>query len=86
VPDNLPRLRGRVTGAPADRLASMRVEINGPIFGSLQAPVRADGTFTFDNLTPGAYWLTIPQAPQLQPMYIAVDWNGANVTVPVPPR
>jgi len=85
VPQNLPRLRGRVTGVPADRLSSMRVEINGPIFGVLQAPVRADGSFAFENITPGAYWLKIPQAPQLEPMYIAVDWTGADVTVPVPP-
>ena len=86
VPDNLPRLRGRVTGVPADRLAQMRVEINGPIFGLLQSPIRADGSFAFENLTPGAYWLKIPQAPQLEPMYIAVDWDGADVTVAVPPR
>ena len=86
VPENLPRLHGRVTGVPADRLSSLRVEINGPIFGVLQAPVRPDGSFTFDNITPGAYWLKIPQAPQLEPMYIAVDWTGADVTVPVPQR
>lgn len=86
APDNLPRLRGRVTGVPADRLSSMRVEINGPIFGVLQAPLRPDGSFAFDNITPGAYWLKIPQAPQLEPLYIAVDWTGADVTVQIPPR
>jgi hypothetical protein len=86
APANLPRLRGRVTGLPANRLSSLRVEINGPIFGVLQAPVRGDGSFVFENITPGAYWLKIPQAPQLEPIYIAVDWDGADVTVAVPPR
>jgi hypothetical protein len=86
VPDKLPRLQGRVTGVARDRLSSMRVEISGPIFGTVRAPVRADGTFAFQDLTPGAYWLTIPEAPQLQPIYVAVDWSGANVTVAVPPR
>ena len=85
VPDNLPRLRGRVTGVPANRLSSLRVEINGPIFGVLQVPVRADGSFVFENVTPGAYWLKIPQAPQFEPIYVAVDWDGADVTVAVPP-
>lgn len=86
APANLPRLRGRVTGVPANRLASLRVEISGPIFGDLQAPVRADGSFVFDNITPGAYWLKIPQVPQLEPIYVAVDWDGADVAVAVPPR
>lgn len=86
VPDNLPRLRGRVTGVPPGQLTSMRVEINGPIFGVVQAPVRADGSFEFTDLTPGAYWVKIPQAPQLEPIYVAVDWQGASVTVPVPQR
>jgi hypothetical protein len=86
VPDNLPRLRGHVTGVPADRLSSMRVEISGPIFGKLQSAIRADGSFAFENITPGAYWLSIPQAPQFEAIYVAVDWDGANVTVAVPPR
>jgi len=30
--------------------------------------------------------LKIPQAPQLEPIYIAVDWDCADVTVAVPPR
>jgi len=86
VPDNLPRLHGRVTGVPPDRLSKMRVEISGPIFGVLHSAVRADGSFSFENITPGAYWLRIPQAPQLEPMYVAVDWDGADVTVAIPSR
>ena len=86
APANLPRLRGRVTGVPAAQLSSMRVEISGPIFGKLQAPVKSDGTFEFRDITPGAYWLAIPKVPKLEPLYIAVDWDGADVTVPIPAR
>jgi len=85
-PANLPRLRGRVTGVPAAQLSAMRVEISGPIFGKLQAPVRSDGTFEFRDITPGAYWLAIPKVPTLEPLYIAVDWDGADVTIPIPAR
>ena len=86
APANLPRLRGKVTGVAAAQLSTMRVEISGPIFGKLQAPVRADGTFEFRDITPGAYWLAIPKAPQLEPLYVAVDWDGADVTVRIPAR
>jgi hypothetical protein len=86
VPDNLPSLKGRVTGVSPERLASMQVEINGPIFGVLRTPVRSDGSFEFQNITPGAYWVKIPQVPDMEPPYVAVDWEGANVTIAVPPR
>jgi hypothetical protein len=84
VPDNLPRMRGRVTGAPASRRGSMRVEISGPIIGKLESSVRPDGSFEFQDLTPGAYWVRIPQVAALQPVYVAVDWDGADVTLAVP--
>jgi len=84
VPDNLPQLKGRVTGVPPDRLASMRVEIDGPIFGVLQSGIKPDGSFAFTNVTPGAYWVRIPQAPQFEPIYVAIDWDGADVTLAIP--
>jgi hypothetical protein len=84
VPENLPALKGRVTGVPAARLATMAVEINGPIFGKLRSNIRPDGTFEFANITPGAYWVTIPQVPGMEPPYVAVDWYGGNVTINVP--
>ena len=62
VPDNLPRLRGRVTGAAAARLQSMHVEVSGPIIGKLQSAVRADGSFEIQDLTPGGYWVRIYRA------------------------
>jgi hypothetical protein len=86
VPDNLPTLKGRVTGLPASRLASMRVEINGPIFGKLRSAIKPDGSFEFPSITPGAYWVAIPEAPEFEPIYVAVDWDGANVTLAVPAR
>jgi hypothetical protein len=86
VPDDLPRMRGRVTGAAANRLASMRVEISGPIVGKLESAVKPDGSFEFQNLTPGGYWVTIPQATGLEPLYVFVDFDGADVTLAVPAR
>lgn len=84
VPENLPTLKGRVTGAPPNQLATMRVEINGPIFGKLRTSIKPDGSFEFPNITPGAYWVAIPQAPKFEPIYVAVDWDGADVTLAVP--
>ena len=86
VPDNLPRLRGRVTGAAAARLQSMRVEISGPIIGKLQSPVRPDGSFEFQDLTPGGYWVRIPEAPELDASYVAVNWDGADIALALPAR
>ena len=86
VPDNLPRLRGRVTGAAPDRLGSMRVEISGPIIGKLESAVRPDGSFEFQDLTPGGYWVRIPQAPELQAIYVAVNWDGADLALALPAR
>jgi hypothetical protein len=84
VPANLPRLRGRITGVPPARLPTLKVEINGPIFGVLQSAVKADGSFDFPEVTPGSYWLRIPQIPQMEPFYIAVEWDDREVTVDVP--
>jgi hypothetical protein len=86
VPENLPRLKGRVTGVAANRLASMRVEISGPIFGVLRSDIKPDGSFDFPNITPGAYWVRIPQVPEFEPIYVAVDWDGADVTLDVTGR
>jgi hypothetical protein len=85
VPENLPTLKGRVTGVPASRLATMRVEINGPIFGVLRSAIKPDGSFEFPSITPGAYWVAVPGSG-FEPIYVAVDWDGANVTLAVPAR
>jgi hypothetical protein len=84
APDNLPTLRGRITGVSADRLRSMKVEATGPIVGSLQADVRPDGSFEFAAVTPGGYWVRIPTAPAVAPEYVAVDFDGGNVAIKIP--
>jgi hypothetical protein len=81
APDNLARLRGRLTGIPAAQLPMLTVEMEGPIFGKLQSRVKADGSFEFPEVTPGSYWLTIPQLPQFEPFYVAMEWDNRDVTV-----
>src|SRR6478672_6982193 len=61
APRQLPHVRGRVTGLPAARLASAKVELSGPIVGSLEAAVSPDGSFEFASATPGNYRLRLPQ-------------------------
>lgn len=83
APDKLPKLRGRVTGVPAGRPGTLRVEAEGPIIGNLQATVKADGTFDFGEVTPGAYWVKVLQFPQMEPLYVAMEWDDRDVTVDV---
>jgi hypothetical protein len=84
APNNLPRLRGRVTGVPAAQLARLTVQINGPIFGVLQSAVKADGSFDFPEVVPGAYWLKILQFPQMEPLYVAMEWENRDIAVAAP--
>jgi hypothetical protein len=78
APVNLPSLRGRVNGAPANA----RVEITGPIVGNVTANIAADGTFTFPALVPGLYYLRVPQMPSLATTNVVVTSQGTNeVTV-----
>jgi hypothetical protein len=86
APRQLPHVRGRVTGLPAARLASAKVELSGPIVGSLEAAVSPDGSFEFASATPGNYRLRLPQVPELAPMYVVVTWSDADVQVAVPGR
>jgi len=82
APKQLPRLRGRVTGVPANATA----QITGPIVGSATAAIGADGTFEFPALVPGLYFLRIPQAPSLGTTTVAVTPQGANEIAIGPPR
>ena len=78
TPRELPALRGRVTAAPGS-LGSARVEITGPVIGTLEAPIKADGSFEFAALPKGLYRLRVPQLPQLSPVNVVVDSSGADV-------
>ena len=84
APNNLPRLHGRITGLPAAQLAKLQVQINGPIFGVLQSAVKSDGSFDFPEVVPGAYWLKILQYPQMEPLYVAMEWDNRDITVAAP--
>jgi len=86
APRTLPHVKGQVTGLPAARLASTKVEVTGPINGSLETAVAQDGSFEFAALTPGNYRLRLPQVPEFTPMYVVVTWNDAQVQVAVPSR
>jgi hypothetical protein len=86
APRQLPHVRGQITGLPAARLASTKVEMTGPIVGSIEAPVRADGSFDFAAATPGMYTLKLAQVPELKPMFVVVSWSDAQVQVAVPGR
>ena len=78
TPQVLPALKGRVV-APAGSLASARVEITGPVVGTLEAPVKADGSFEFAALPKGLYRLRVPQLQQIAPVNVVVDDRGADV-------
>lgn len=86
-PARLPRIRGRITGLPEARLASTKVEVSGPINGSLEASVRPDGSFEFPAVMPGLYRLKVNQAQAFSPTSITVaGWDTTEVQVTVPSR
>src|SRR5262245_39704788 len=82
APTQLPRLRGRVTGAPANA----KVQITGPIVGSQSAAIGADGTFEFPALVPGLYYARVPEAPALGTTLAVVTAQGTNeIVISAPP-
>jgi hypothetical protein len=87
APRRLPRIQGSVTGLAADRLAAAKVELTGPIIGSLQAPLKPDGSFDFAAVIPGLYRLRLLQVPGFSPMNVTVaGWDTTQVQVAVPNR
>ena len=76
APAQLPRLHGRVNGAPANA----RVQMTGPIVGSQSATIGADGAFDFPALVPGLYYARVPEAPGLGTTLVVVT-QGANDVV-----
>jgi hypothetical protein len=74
------RMNGQITGLPNARLSSTKVEVTGPINGSLEAAVRPDGSFEFAALTPGMYRLRLPQVPELKPLNVVVSWKRHRST------
>ena len=74
TPDRLARVLGKVVGVPSDKLAGARVELTGRIISTLQAPVRADGSFEFPAVTPGGYRLRLLQPPDV-PSFVHRRWR-----------
>ena len=83
TPRRLPRLRGRVTAPANTSLAGSRVLLAGPILGTLDVPVGADGAFEFAALPPGLYRVTVPQLPAIPPTNVVVDSSGGDVQLTV---
>lgn len=86
APRSLPRLRGRITGLSAARVAPATVEATGPIIGTLTTAVRPDGSFEFSALPPGAYELRLPQVPGVGPIAVVLDWNDVERQIAMPVR
>ena len=86
APRRLPRIRGRITGLANARLSSTKVQMTGPIIGTLETPVLEDGSFEFAAATPGMYSLRLSQVPELAPVPVVVTWTDAEVQVVLPNR
>jgi hypothetical protein len=86
APRSLPRLRGRITGLSAARIAPATVEATGPIMGTLTTALRPDGSFEFAAVTPGVYDLRLPQVPDFVPIAVVVDWNDTERQIAMPVR
>jgi hypothetical protein len=71
APPDLPRLTGQVAGAAANA----RVVATGPIVGTIEAAVRADGTFEFAAVPPGLYRLRVPQMPAIPETEVVVEYK-----------
>jgi len=86
APSRLPRLRGRITGLSAARVAPATVEATGPIMGTLTTAVRPDGSFEFAAVTPGVYELRLPQVPDFVPIPVVLDGNDTERQIAMPVR
>jgi hypothetical protein len=86
APRYLPRIRGQVAGVERASLSGARVELTGPIIGSLEAPVQQDGSFEFAAVTPGRYRLRLPQVPELAPVDVVLNGNDSDVQVVISGR
>ena len=87
APKRLPRLHGSITGLAPARLGSTKVEVTGPIIGTLQSPVQQDGSFDFAAVVPGLYRLRLTQVSELPPMNVVVaGWDTTQIQVVVPAK
>jgi hypothetical protein len=71
-PLSLPRVKGKIDGLPIERTLAARVELTGPIFGSLQAAIASDGSFEIPKAVPGLYKVRLLQVPEFTPVELVV--------------
>ncbi|HEX5000584.1 MAG TPA: carboxypeptidase-like regulatory domain-containing protein [Terriglobia bacterium] len=84
APPSLPRLQGKVTGLTGARLTSAKVELTGPIFGTLTASIRPDGSFEFPIMIPGLYEARLAGVAEFKPIEVVVtDQPLTTVTLTV---
>ena len=81
TPANLPRLRGKVTGVSAGSLTSAKVQLTGHIIGTLEAPVKPDGSFEFPAVTPGSYQMRVPQVAAVPASIVVIGFEDVDVQI-----
>lgn len=81
TPANLPRLRGKVTGVPTSSLTSAKVQLTGHIIGTLEAPVKPDGSFEFPAVTPGSYQMRVPQVAAVPASIVVIGFEDVDVQI-----
>jgi hypothetical protein len=93
APTRLAKIRGKVTGLPANRFTDTIIELTGPTFNRLHADIQQDATFEFPTVVPGSYKLALKgigasaQLPEMATTTVVVDaFRTFEVTIAVPPR
>jgi hypothetical protein len=87
APQRLPKLRGSIIGLAPARYGTTKVQVTGPINGSLEVPIQQDGSFEFAALVPGLYRLRLTQVTELSPMNVVVaGWDTTQIQVAVPAK
>jgi hypothetical protein len=82
-----PKVIGRVEGLSGARLTSAKVQMNGPVFGTLEASIQPDGSFVLPIVVPGLYSVKLSQVAEFQPMKLVVTNQAVTeVTLNVPSR
>lgn len=79
APRDLPRIRGTIAGLSKP----VTVDLRGPIVGALTATTK-NGSFEVPAATPGLYYLTVRELPQLGTTHVVVGWDGGNVSLKAP--
>jgi hypothetical protein len=58
--------------------------MRGPIVGALTASIGKDGSFELPAVTPGLYYLRVPEVPELGTVPVVVSRPGADIQLKVP--